>query len=362
MTYRIVLRNFAHRRMRTSMTVVSLGAEVCLILLIWGLTEGLVQESNRRRAGAGADILIRPAASSTTNRAATLSSDLLNEIEALPPVELAVGTIVQMQSDSITVTGVRIEKFARMAGGLDYLDGGPFEGRFDAVVDRLYAQHKKLAVGGALRVLNRDFRVAGITETGKLSRIFVPLETMRALTGDAGRLNQIYVKLRDPEQTRTVIDDLKQRWPSNQIYSMEEVISLFAAEQKGMAKDFITLIVGLVIAAGFLTVILTMYTIVLDRTRELGILKALGASRPYIVRIFLQEATLLALAGVLLGIAFAHGAQWGVHNFFPLVTIQYLKSHIGWVTAIAFIGSILGTLWPALWAAGRDAIEALAYE
>ena len=181
-------------------------------MLIWGTAEGLVQESNRRRAGVGADILIRPStSSSTTSRAADLSDELVDEIEALPEVDIVVGTIVQLQSDATTVTGVRIEKFGRMAGGLTFIDGGTFEDRFDALVDQTYAQHMKLAVGDTLRVLNRDFRVTGITETGKLSRVFVPLETMQELTGDVGKLSQIYVKLRDPEQTQAVIENLRVR-------------------------------------------------------------------------------------------------------------------------------------------------------
>ncbi len=363
MTNRIVSRNLAHRPMRTFLTVAAIVVEVCLILLIWGTAEGLVQESNRRRAGVGADILIRPSTSSSaTSRAADLSDGLVDEIEALPEVELVVGTIVQLQSDANTVTGVRIEKFARMAGGLSFLDGGPFEDRFDVLVDETYAQQKKLAVGDTLRVLNRDFRVVGITETGKLSRVFVPLETMQELTGDVGKLSQIYVKLRDPEQTQAVIEELKQKLPSNPIYSMEEFISLFAAETRGMAREVIAVIVGIAITVGFIVVLLAMYTAVLDRTREVGILKALGASPFYIVRIFLQEAVLLTLAGVLFGIALAYGAQSVIHNRFPLVVIQFLDSHIGWATVISLAGSILGTLYPAWRAAGLDAIDALAYE
>ncbi len=348
--------------MRTFLTIAAIGVEVCLIMLIWGTAEGLVQESNRRRAGVGADILIRPSTSSTISRGADLSSELVDEVEALPEVELAVGTIAQMQSDTITVTGVRIEKFSRMAGGLTYLDGGPFEDPFDALVDQTYAQHMELAVGDTLRLMNRDFRVTGITETGKLSRIFIPLETMQELTGDIGKLSQIFVKLRDPEETQAMIDQLKERLPTNPIYSMEEFITLFATETRGMAEEFIAVIVGIAITVGFIVVLLAMYTAVLDRTREVGILKALGASPFYIVRIFLQEAVVLTVAGVLLGIALAYGAQSVIHNRFPLVVVQFLDSHIGWAAVISIVGSILGTAYPARRAAGLDAIDALAYE
>ncbi|MBG98787.1 MAG: hypothetical protein CMN58_00405 [Solibacterales bacterium] len=360
MTYQIISRNLTHRPTRTFLTVAAIAVEICLILLIWGTTEGLVQEANRRKAGTGADILIRPPTSSTNSRGVGLSHELIDEIQALAGVKLAVGAIVQMQSDTNTITGVEMEKFAQMAGGLDYLKGGPFKGRFDVVVDEVYAKHKEVTVGESLRLLNRDFNVVGIVETGKLSRIFVPLKTVQELTGDLGQLSQIYVKLTDSEQTQVMIADLKKRLPATPIFSMEEFISLFTAETKGMAKEFIAVVVGIAISVGFIVVLLAMYTAVLDRIREIGILKSLGASPFYIVRIFLQEAIVLTTLGVLVGIVFGHGAQFLIRSSFPLVMVQFLESHIAWAAAISFIGSILGTIYPAYRAASLDAVDALA--
>jgi putative ABC transport system permease protein len=329
--YQIVFRNLTHRPTRTFLTVAAIAVEICLILLIWGTAEGLVQEANRRKAGTGADILIRPPTSSTSSRGAGLSSGLIDEIQALAGVELAVGAIVQMQSDTNTITGVEMEKFTRMAGGLDYLEGESPKGRFDVVVDEVYAKHKKVTVGESLRLLNRDFNVVGIVETGKLSRIFVPLKTMQELTGDLGQLSQIYVKLTDSDQTQAMI-----------------------------AKEFIAVVVGVAISVGFIVVLLAMYTAVLDRIREIGILKSLGASPFYIVRIFLQEAIILTAAGVLVGIVLAYGAQFLIRSSFPLVMMEFLESHIVWAAAISFIGSIMGTIYPAHRAASLDAIDALA--
>ncbi len=360
----VVSRNLGHRPLRTSLTIFAIGVEIALILLIWGLADGLVEESNRRKRGVGADILIRASTSTATTGLgrADLTGELIETIEALPEVAVVVGTTVQMQSDSNTVTGVDLERFGRMSGGLHYFSGGPFEGPYDVLVDEFYARQKKLAVGDTVRVMNRDFRLTGITEAGKLSRIFVPLRTMQELMALDGKLSQIYVKLHDPENVELMVVKLKKILPTHPVYSMEEFISLFTAQTKKMATEFIAVIVGIAISAGFIVVLLAMYTAVLDRTREVGILKALGASPGYILQIFLRESIGMTVCGIVVGIAMAYIARTVVDEAFPLVVIQFLPSHIIWASVISLIGSTLGTLYPAGRAARQDAIEALAYE
>ena len=130
-----------------------------------------------------------------------------------------------------------------------------------------------------------------------------------------------------------------------------------------MAREFIAVIVGIAISVGFIVVLLAMYTAVLDRTREVGILKALGAS-PFLYCSDLLAGSHCAYLGVecCSALLLRMSAQSVIHSRFPLVTIQFLESHIGWATVISVVGSILGTAYPARRAAGLDAIDALAYE
>ena len=104
-----------------------------------------------------------------------------------------------------------------------------------------------------------------------------------------------------------------------------------------------------------------MYTAVMERTREIGILKSLGASKFYIVNVILRETATLALAGIVVGILISLGARAAIDHRSTLrvVVTGY------WVletTLIAIVGAILGALYPALRAAQKDPIEALAYE
>ena len=123
------------------------------------------------------------------------------------------------------------------------------------------------------------------------------------------------------------------------------------------------MVIGLGVVVGFLAVLLSMYTAVLERTREIGVLKALGASPAYILNILLREAAVIAIAGAILGILLSYVTRFMIHNFVPASLIQAIVPE-WWpiAAAIAIGGALLGALGPGLKAARQDAIEALAYD
>ena len=364
MIQRIVWANLFHRRMRTALAVLAIALEVTMILLILGLADGLVGESNRRQRGIGADILLLPSTSSGafSTGSAELPESMVGELESIPGVQLVVGRAFSMQARLQTVTGVDLERFGRMAGGLRFLEGGPFERPFDVVVDDVHAKQNRLTIGDTLQFLNRDFRLVGIIESGKMSRIFIPLKTKQKLMGWEGKLSQVYLKLERPEEVTSFVTLLKQRYPKNPVYSMEEFVSLFTSQTRGRADEFLNAMVGIAVGVGFIVILISMYTAVLDRTRDIGILKSLGASPGYIVQIFMRETLLLTLAGAVMGIAFSYLAEAFIEDRFPLMTVSILPSHLIWTGLVTVTGAVLGALYPSLRAARQDAIHALAYE
>jgi putative ABC transport system permease protein len=350
--------------MRTFLAVMAIGLEVTMILLILGLADGMVNESTTRQRGVGADILLRPSTSTSAliTGAAGLPESIVEELETIPGVKMAVGTAFSMEAEVQTVTGVDLDKFGQMSGGLRFLEGGPFEEPYDVVVDDIYARQKKLSVGQTVRFHNRDFRLVGVVESGKMSRIFISLRTKQEVMGWEDKLSQVFIKLDRPEQAREFVQQLKERYPENPIWVMEEFIALFTAQTRGRADYFVNAIVGIAVTVGFIVVLISMYTAVLDRTREIGILKSLGASPAYIVEIFIRETVMLTVVGIVLGIGMSYVAQAAFEESFPLIVMSIFRSHIIWTTVLALVGSFLGAFFPSLRAARQDAISALAYE
>jgi putative ABC transport system permease protein len=250
-----------------------------------------------------------------------------------------------------------------MSGGFQFVVGGPFQGAKEVIVDRYFADERHLHVGGTVKILNLPWRVCGIIEGGKLARIVFPLEVLQDITGNTHHVSQIYLKLDHPANTAAVVRDLKAKMPEYPIYSMEELTSLYNVNNVPALREFIAIVMGVGIVIGFAVVCLSMYMSVLQRTHEIGILKSLGASKMFILRIILAEALILGLLGTVLGILMSYGAYWLLLTLRPAsIPIVPVPSWWPIAGAVTLLGAFLGALYPGLSAASHDPIEALSYE
>jgi putative ABC transport system permease protein len=144
---------------------------------------------------------------------------------------------------------------------------------------------------------------------------------------------------------------------------MEEMTSLLTPDNVPIVEGFTKVVIGISVIVGFLVVFLSMYTAVLERTREIGILKALGASPAYVLGILIRETILLALTGSIVGILMSFGSQVLITNFAPaFLTMEIVKNWWPISIGIALVGALVGALYPGFKAARQDAIEALSYD
>ncbi|HEY1205741.1 MAG: FtsX-like permease family protein [Bryobacteraceae bacterium] len=364
MTNKLVIENLRFRPVRTVLSVLAIGIEVVMILTIVGISRGMLVDSQQRMRAVGADVLVRPPGSSVISlSSAPIPEKMIQFIERQPHVSMAVGAVNQPVGGVTVVTGIDVARFTQMSGGFRYLKGGPPRQPNDLLVDRYYAQQNKLKIGSPVQLMNRRWRVCGIFEEGKLARLVVPIQILQDLTSNPGKLSQIFVKVDNPANTDAVVDELKSQLKGYLIYSLEEFVSLISMDHVPGLAEFIGVIIGLSIVVGFLVVFLSMYTAVLERTREIGILKALGASPAFILRILMRETFLLAICGTLVGIAFSFGTRWLIMTLVPGSLSQHIVPDWWPIAgAIALAGALLGSAYPGWRAARQDPIEALAYE
>jgi len=121
-------------------------------------------------------------------------------------------------------------------------------------------------------------------------------------------------------------------------------------------------VIGVAAIIGFIVVFQTMYTAVLERTHEIGILKWLGLSKVSVVGLVLRESLLLAVSGALVGIVASFAARKLIHSTFPTLSVLIEGRWIFYASIITVTGAFLGAIYPAFQAARKDPIEALAYE
>ena len=361
MIYRLVFENLKHRPVRTLISVFAIGVEVTLILTLVGVSHGVLDDMKARSRGTGADIIIRPPDSSGITLSLTMPEKIVDFIRAKPHVKIATGTFVKYIGSFDSITGIHLDEFNAMSGGLKILEGQMFQGPDDVVIDEVFAKQHHVQPGGTFD-LGNEWHVSGIIEQGKLSRTFADITSLQKQFGGIDKVSAIYVKLDDPSNTAVVKEALQKDLDTYKIDSIEEFVSLFSTNSVPYIEAFTRVVIGIAVLIGFLVVCLSMYTAVLERTREIGILKALGASPGYIVGILLRETVVLALAGTVVGIVMTYGTRSLLGIFGPSFPQEIVPDWYPVVTGIALAGSIVGALYPGLRAARQDAIEALAYD
>jgi putative ABC transport system permease protein len=368
MMNRLIVGNLVHRPVRSLISIVAIALEVTMILLIVGLSLGMLQDSRTRTAGIGADVLVRPPGSSFIGAfsGAPMPIKVGDVLAKLPHVTSVAPVITQVTSTGTLeiVAGIDLLSYENMSAGFHYLEGGPFQGPYDVLVDDLFAKSNHVKAGDTIEILSKKFRVSGIVERGKGARKFIPLSTMQDLVGAEDKATIFYLKLDDPSNADTVADEIKQV-PGMKSYVVNSMASYLAMMTPGNypgLSTFIDVVVGISVVIGFIVIFQAMYTAVMERTREIGILKSMGASKLYIVNVVLRETVLLALGGIVLGILVSLAARVALAHRFPLVQVVVAGIWIVRATLIAVVGAIAGALYPAFKAAQKDPIDALAYE
>jgi putative ABC transport system permease protein len=364
---KMIVANLLHRPIRSLISIIAVALEVILILLIVGLSMGMLNDARTRQEGIGADVMVTPPGSSFLSgiTGAPVSVKVANVLRKLPHVVAVAPIITQLTTTGNVevIYGIDLKNFP-LTGPFQYVAGGPFQSPDDALVDDYFADTNHVKVGDQIQILNHSFRVSGIVEHGKGARKFVPMKTLQELVGAPGKASMFYVKLDSPNNANLAVKEVKDV-PGMQNYtvrSMSDYLSMMTPSNLPGFNKFIAVVIGVSVTIGFIVIFQAMYAAVMERTREIGILKSLGASKLYIVNAILRETGLLACVGIGVGIAISFLARAIIRDRLPIVPMHITGDWIWRATIIALIGALAGAIYPAVKAARKDPIDALAYE
>jgi putative ABC transport system permease protein len=229
-----------------------------------------------------------------------------------------------------------------------------------AIIDPVWQQQRNAAIGSTVQLFERPFRIVGIYEPPGGGRIKIPLTTMQDQEGADGRASAILVAANDPAQQDALAARIRERFPDDQIIFTRDLPEIYASGVPAL-NVFIKVVVGVATAISMLVILLAMYTTVTERTRQIGILKALGMSKTKIAWVIEQEAIVVSLLGVTVGVALTYIARLGVTRMTTLV-VDIEPRWVAIALLVGLAGGTIGALYPALRAARQDAVDALSYE
>jgi putative ABC transport system permease protein len=370
---KLIFGNLLHRPLRSAISVLAVAIEVIMILSIVGIFNGMLNDQKERTNGIGADLMVWPSKTVYMNGigGAPMPAKDVIALRRLPHVAVASPVIQQFVTSGAVevVFGIEYQSFDALKP-FAYVAGGPFAGPNDAIVDDVFASSRNPAtgkayvVGDTINALGHPFRISGIVEHGKGARKLLPIDTMGQIMGDEGKASVFYVKCDDPANINTVVQEINSTrgFENFNVQTMDEWDTLMTPEKLPGFNIALDIVTGIAVIIGFLVIFETMYTAVLERTREIGILKSMGASKLTIVSVVLRECAVLAVLGVIVGIAGTYGVRLLMIHVFPTQHFEITAQWLGRGAEIAFVGSICGALYPAWLAARKDPIDALAYE
>jgi len=365
---KLIFANLLHRPLRSIISIFAVAIEVIMILSIVGFFMGMLNDQKERTNGIGADLMMTPSNASFFNGVSGAAMPVVDEqaLIKLPHVTV-VSPAIQKLSTKPTVEilyGIDYSSFNALKPFV-FVSGGPFKGPDDAIIDDILAgSGKGYRVGDPITILDHTFHISGIVEAGKGGRKLIPLETMQQLIGAPGKASLFYIKVDDPANEDLVTSEIHgtRGFQDNTVTSINAWLDEMTPSKIPGFNLSVEIITGIAVVIGFLVIFQSMYTAVLERTREIGILKSMGASKPIIVSVVLRECAVLAVAGVLMGIAGTYGVRATLLHFFPTQHFEIAGRWLAQAGIIAFAGALFGALYPSWMAARKDPIDALAYE
>jgi len=365
---KLVIANLLHRPLRSLISITAVAIEVVMILSIVAIFMGMLDSQKERTNGIGADVIVMPSNASfmAGMGGAPMSVKLTDVFRSLPHVTVASPVIqdFNMGSSIEILYGIDYESYSALKPFI-FIEGGRFQSPDDVIIDDIFAKSGKgYRLGDTMTIKNHTFRVCGIVESGRGGRRLVPIDTLGSLIGSDGKASVFYLKTDSPTNNKAVMDEIHNTkgLANYRVQTMDDLVSQYTPSRFPGFNLALEVVISIAVIVGFLVIFQSMYTAVLERTREIGILKSLGSSKGTIVSVVLRETALLAVAGVLLGIAATYGVRTLLHMKFSTFAFELTAAWIGWGTLIAFLGALCGSLYPAWMAARKDPIDALAYE
>jgi putative ABC transport system permease protein len=396
------LANILHHKLRSLLSAAGIGMGICMLVTLSGLSRGSLYEIAERWESVDADLIVFPAGwgDSATARSGVGLSEKLADYFAREHDDLVARAVpvftwpMKLAGQDQMAAGIRADAWSTVTGDATLREGRLFDpdGSFDTfleqrllqttdqpadeltaetlaerggleiVIDDRLAKAGRYTLGQTVRSANHDWTIVGIAPAGVMTRVFLPLPTAQYLfgSGDITKCTLIFLKLREGvpvgSAAKTLRDDIGQ-----------DVIPLAAyrgmLEQKfGVMFHYVDAVNVIALVIAFLFVMTVLYMMVLQRTREIAILKSCGASRGYILRQVLGESLILTALGTAMGIALSLLAAWGIERVAPLLTVQITLQWLGIAILAAAVGACGAALYPAWRATRVDMAEVLTYE
>jgi putative ABC transport system permease protein len=360
----LISANIKARPTRAAISVIAVAMGVILTLIVGGIVSGTLNDYINRTMRIGADFIIQEGGASIFYAVSGANlpiklADRLKEEEGILAVAPVLSKFTAAESNFGLIFGIDLASYKEFPGRLQIIRGRESLEGDEVIIDELYAASHKVEPGMSLNLLGHQWTISGICRAGAVVRVFVPLQMMQQLNGTPDKVTIMFVKVKPGSDADAVLKSLHERYSG---LNISDPATLKAESSMPGFKELqftVTLVSGLI---GFMVILMAMYSTIFERTREIGILKSLGASRKFIITMILRESAIICCAGVMLGIGVSVLIRMIIISSVPTLQVELGLWEMIKGIILGLLGGTLGALYPAYKAAQMDPVRALSYE
>jgi len=363
--------NLLARKTRSAVTIFGVAVSVALMLILAGMANGTIRDIVNRIMSIGADVMIGGREMGIFYPSGVINDKAGNLISAFEGVAEATPVLIESapQVNELKqfnyIYGIDYEDYISLGEGFNFVSGRELRESSDIIIDEEVAKQNGFSLNQRINLLNHDWKIVGIVKEALGARYYVDRMALSAVTHpgrEGGIATLFYANIADGYDVDEVIGAMKTEFGDR--YSVRNVSELFDAFYSGALplREFMVAQFGVAAIICFSVILLSMYNAIIERTREIGILKSLGASRTFIITQILKEAMVIVLLGILVGLVIGTVGLYIITNSFTLLKADVSISLVLIASCVAIVATLLGTFYPAFRASRLDPVEALSWE